>query len=139
MIYENFLNKIPNKKIIFGINPCVVEDMKYNFNVNFSDKNYNHFHIINENGNSEEPIKYEDYKHIYNDSIELRNSYHKNFNLELKDMCKNKNYKYVDIWDKITINDIIKKEYKRTELDCHLIESVDYKNYIKEKIPSLCL
>ena len=52
-------------------------------------------------------------------------------------MCLEKKYKFVDIWDDITTNDIIKEEFKQDRLDHHLKESELLFDLLYEKILKL--
>ena len=80
---------------------------------------------------------YDDYLHIYNDTLEVRNMIHKKFNTKLKEMCKEKDYNFVDIWDDITTDDIINKEFKPNTTDHHLKESEHLFDFLYKKIINL--
>ena len=97
--------------------------------------NFNGFAGYRKDENNQ--IKFEDYLHIYNDSLEDRNKIHKMFNKELKDMCDYKGYKFVDIWDDITTNDVINSEFKLDKVDHHLKESEELFNILYKKILKL--
>jgi hypothetical protein len=130
--YELFLKNIPNNIIIMGVNPSVIRDMKYNFDVCFRDKNP--YHKDNENGGYYLNYNYDDYKHIFNDSLESININHKLFNNKLKDMCNKNNYKYIDLWDLIYKNDNVLDIYKPIGLDCHINYNNSIYKYLQEKL-----
>ena len=135
--YDRYLSNLTFDFVVVGINPCVSDDIRHNFYVNFEDTYCYDTNQFNETGTLDNNIKFEDYLHIYNDSIYDRNLIHKRFNSLLRDMCENKGYKFVDIWDDITTNDIINNEFKLDQVDHHLKESVELFNLLYKKILKL--
>ncbi len=136
--YELFLQKISNKIIIFGINPCVVKDNSYNFKICFKDNNP--FAKDNENGCYDEKIIYEDYLHIFNDSQKDKNIIHKNLNESLKKMANKNQYNYFDIWDLvIDENGNVKNIYQPIENDCHIKKNNEICDYLLQKINGLII
>jgi hypothetical protein len=135
--YDMYLSSLSFDFVVVGINPCVSDDIRHNFYVNFEDTFCYDTNQFNETGTLNNQIKFEDYLHIYNDSLEDRNKIHKMFNKELKDMCDYKDYKFVDIWDDITTNDVINSEFKLDKVDHHLKESEELFNILYKKILKL--
>lgn len=118
--YREFLLTYKNDFIVSAINPCTVLNNEYNFNINFKDGVSHVTNNFNETGELNSSINFDDYKHIYNESNEVRNNNHKYFNKKLEEMCKNNNFKFINIWDDITDNNIIKEKFKREGENHHL-------------------
>jgi hypothetical protein len=114
--YNTFLKSIPNNIIIMGINPCVIRDTEFSFNVCFNDTNFER------NKDNKNTYNYNDCKCFFNESIQIRNNNHKIFNEKLKKMCVQNNYKYMDLFNIVCDenNNVLSEYYPDTEKDCHL-------------------
>lgn len=136
--YEKFLiNNITNTICILSINPTVITDIFHNFIVSFGCTNGGDagYSITSQNN----LYQYHTYKDtIYNDTYEIRYNYNKLFNDQLEIMCKRNNYKYINFWNIITENNIVKKEYMPIKVDHHLINnSNNLFNHILDKSSEL--
>jgi hypothetical protein len=118
--YEKFLLSFNNEFIISAINPCTVINNEYNFNINFKDNVSHITNRFNETGELNGSLNFSDVTHIYNDNNETRNQNHKNFNKKLEIMCSKNNFKFVNLWDDITENDIVKNKFRRNGENHHL-------------------
>jgi hypothetical protein len=132
--YDKYLSQLSFDFVVVGINPCVSDDIRHNFYVNFEDMDCQDTNQFNETGTVDNNIKFEDYLHIYNDSLFTRNQIHKKFNTLLSKMCFEKGYKFVDIWDDITTNDTIKSQFKLDKLDHHIRESDEIFDFLYKRI-----
>jgi hypothetical protein len=135
--YEKFLLGFSCDFIISAINPCTIFDIEYNFNINFKDNVSHLTNNLNETGELNNSINFSDYKHIYNDSYEVRNNNHKVFNDKLHQMCENNNFKFVNIWDDITNDDLIKNEFRREGDNHHLNINIELLELLYNKIRNL--
>ena len=135
--YEEFLLGYENDFIVSGINPCTVNNIEYNFNVNFKDNISHVTNNFNETGELDESINFIDYQHIYNDSNKIRNRNHKYFNSKLEKMCKINNFKFINIWDDITENDIIKDKFRKEGENHHLNISLELLEILYNKIKNI--
>jgi len=134
-IYINFLNKeIKDNFCIVSINPSTINDTEHNFNVNFKDITPTNF--LNDTGNSAntETIFFNDVKHFYSDSLEDRNKNHLFFNEIVKYKANQNNYKFVNLWDDISENNIVKPQYNSNKNDHHLVPSEDMFHFLMKKI-----
>ncbi len=69
------------------------------FNVNFNDEICHINNNIQDIGCLSSTIKYENYSHIYNDTIDDRNNFLYKANQKLKELCIYNNYIFCDLWD----------------------------------------
>lgn len=132
--YDSFLANIEYDFIVLAINPCVVDDIRHNFYVNWYDNVCHKENYINETGALNHNMKFEDYLHIYNDDLKTRNNYHKLFNDKLAEMCKLKNYKFINLYYEITNKDIVLDEFKNNSLDHHLKKNIKLFDILFRKI-----
>jgi len=132
--YVNYLSNLKFDFVVLGINPCVSDDIRHNFVVNFQDTQCHKTNKFNETGTLDDKYIYENYLHIYNDTLEMRNKIHKKFNEILKIKCESNGFNFVDLWDDITINDKIKNEFKPDRVDHHLKPSEKLFDYLFNKI-----
>jgi hypothetical protein len=135
--YILFIKKfISNKVIILGINPHVITNINHIYKVNFKEKSLN-----NPTGeNNSEKYKFENYKHIYNDSYEKRFDNHIHFNEKLKKECDTNNVNYVSINDIILDkNNKVKPKYMPKIIDHHLVKNIDLYYHLLEKIKSFII
>ena len=114
-----------------------MNNIEYNFNVNFKDNISHVTNNFNETGELDESINFIDYQHIYNDSNKIRNRNHKYFNSKLEKMCKINNFKFINIWDNITENDIIKDKFRKEGENHHLNISLELLEILYNKIKNI--
>ncbi len=137
LIYEKYIKKFRNV-IVFGINPTAILNIKTIYEINFVKTSpIVTNNIMGTGGLRNMPFEF--YSHIYNDTFEKRSENNKLFNIKLKLMCKKNGWKYVDIWENITENGILKTKYFPKTEDHHLSRSDDYSKFIIKKIPELIL
>lgn len=132
--YDSYLSTVNFDFVLLGINPCVVEDIKYNFNVNWNDPVCFTENQINDTGTLNYEIKIEDHLNIYNDDQVVRNNNHKLFNSKLKELCILRNYKFADLYDDITENDKVMPEFLNPGLDHHLKKNIKIFDLLYKKI-----
>jgi len=122
-LYETFLsNDITNPFCVLGINPSVIRDIRHNFNVSFHCPNGKDG-FYSEIGQG---IQFEDVKYIYSDSLETRCAYTKMFNKALEEMCKRRNFKFIDISPVLFDGNVLKSKYVPVnEMDHHLKLTTD--------------
>jgi hypothetical protein len=135
--YTKFLKNFGGEFIISAINPCTVYNVEYNFNVNFKDNISHLTNNLNETGELNNSINFNEYKHIYNDSFEVRNNNHIIFNTKLKNMCENNNFKFITIWDDITENNFVKDKFKRPGDNHHLNNDLELLDILYNKLIKL--
>jgi hypothetical protein len=108
VLYEKFLaSEITNTFYVLGINPSVIRDIRHNYIVSFECPNgINGFYSEVGHG-----IQFKDVEHIYNDSLETRCSYTKIFNQSLADMCRRRNFNFIDISPVLLEEGVLKSKY----------------------------
>ena len=132
--YDSYLSNVNFDFVVLGINPCVVEDIKHNFRVNWNDDICFFENQINETGTLNSNLRFEDHLHIYNEDLKSRNDNHKFFNSRLRELCSERNYKFVDLYEDITENDIVLPEFKNFGLDHHLRKNIRLFDILHNKI-----
>lgn len=122
-IYSEFLDTISSKKIIIGLNPTVIDDMRHTFNVNFKDRMCFRNNTIQGTGEFDTGLTYEGLSHIYDDDIDVRNEFLLLANNALKEMCHTKSIIFYNVWDALISTDTsrIKECYHPKRLDHHIV------------------
>ena len=111
---------------VLSINPSTVDDNRHIFRVNFNDTICHQTNFLNETGEWNSVISYENCEKFYDDKT-IRNSNHKLFNHYLKKMCDEEHIKFIDLWEHMTQRDEIKSTYRNIDLnDHHVLPSEEH-------------
>ncbi len=128
-IFKEFLSPLLCKKIIIGVHVSAIKDLYHTFTVNFNDTQCHINNQIQETGTLNPQNDYSALGHIYNDTIETRNIYLKQFNDKLFEMCKELNILFIDIW-----NETSSQKYQPVHSDHHLVPNVELGEFIMKHL-----
>jgi hypothetical protein len=127
--YIEFIKMYIKNPLVLGINPTVIKNNEYIFNVNFREKS-----TVNPSGSFIPDINYEDVKDYYDDYQTRFNNILK-FNEKLKTECINNNIIYIDLNDEILDNDMnVKDIYQPKHDDHHIVKNITLYNHLIDKI-----
>jgi len=131
-VYETYLQSLPNKKVIIGLNPTAIDDMFHTFNINFNDLECGPNNSIQETGEVNDSFNYSSLGHIYNDSIEERNTFLEMANQEMKRMCMKNGIEFIDLWPLLfdCETHTLGKEFHPGCLDHHIKPSETLREYL---------
>ena len=133
--YVKFVKTYIKKSIILGINPTVIKNNEYIFNVNFRDEISNNNN--NPSGSNLLDINYNDVKDYY-DNFDIRFNNNLNFNKKLKNECEKYNIIYIDLNDEILDEYMnVKEKYQPKCNDHHLVKNITLYNVLIDKIKDI--